>query len=182
MAEQRVASKIKVDLVDFQQRLNKNLDEADQAKSGASLIGFTSAGRNWLLDLSDLREIEGVPTADRIQRIDLTKNWVLGIANFKGYIYTLIDMQMFLGKEASSLTMNARALLMHPKFLIQAALVVPDVAGLMSEEELVPLSKEEWKPDVSWVSSGMRDQKGQVWELLDLGALASAREMLDVEA
>ncbi len=183
MTVQSATGKTTVDLVDFQERLNKNLEEADKLGAGASLIGFHSAGRNWLLDLSDLREIEGVPSAERIQRIDLAKGWVLGVANFKGYIYTLVDLQMFLGEStASQLTLNARALLMHQKFLIQAALVVPEVSGLMSAEEMKPLGPGEWKPSIPWASAGLRDAEGTLWEVLDLAALASAREMLDVEA
>lgn len=171
-----------VDLVMFQKRLNKNLEESSIETEASSLIGFTSGNRNWLVALDCLREVEGVPPSDRIQNIALTKPFVIGIANFKGLIYTMIDWQSFLGGGYSQITLNARSLLFHTKLETTAALVVSEVTGIVSRSEVIELEKGQWEPSTPWSSHGYKTKDGKKWELIDLHLLATSKEMLDIEA
>lgn len=176
------AQKTTLDLVQFQQRLNSDLEDANQKGELSSLIGFRANGRNWLMELGDLREIDGVPPGERVQKVSITKPWVLGIANFKGYIYTLVDFQMFLGGDQAALGLNARALLLNQKFIIQSALVVPEVSGLVIKGELTQVQPEGGKFSSQWSVAAYQGKDGTVWEMLDLLALSESPEMMNIEA
>ena len=73
-----------IDLVGFQNRLNESLDSLQSLGELTSLLGFVCADRRWLVKLNDLHEIESVPVPEKIQRMFLAKNWVMGIANTRG--------------------------------------------------------------------------------------------------
>ena len=171
-----------VDLVDFQKRLNASLDDATRQDDLSSLIGFQAAGRNWLVDLGALREIEAVPGPEKIHALGLTKPWVHGVANFKGYIYTLVDFQMFLGLQQSNVSLNTRALLFHARHALQTALIVPNVTGLVSKNEMPQLSSAEWEATTPWSVSGHRSADGKVWEMISIDLLSDSKELLEIEA
>lgn len=171
-----------LDLVQFQNRLNSDLEDANQQGELSSLIGFRALGRNWLVELGDLREIDGVPGGEKVQKVSITKPWVLGIANFKGYIYTLVDFQMFLGGEPTAQGLNARVLLLHQKFIVQTALVVPEVSGLVIKGELTPAQPEGGALGSKWSVGAYRGRDGTIWEMLDLLALSESSELMNIEA
>ena len=177
-----MSSNTNVDLVLFQKRLNKNLEESSIETEASSLIGFASGNKNWLVALDMLREVEGVPPSERIQHIALAKPFVMGIANFKGLIYTLIDWQSFLGGGYSQISLNARALLFHTKLETAAALIVSEVTGIVSRAEVEELPDGQWTASTPWSSGGYKTKDGRVWELLNLEQLANAKEILDIEA
>jgi twitching motility protein PilI len=169
-----------VDLVDFQNRLNKSLESIHNLGELSSLLGFTSAGENWLVKLSDLHEIESVPIQEKTQRLALAKNWVMGISNFKGNIYTLIDFQVFLGQANATQTgLNARSLLINARHQIQAALVVGEVSGLVAVNDVKRLDK---TAKYHWVSALYESKDGRVWKMVDVGALAQDQVMLNIAA
>ena len=168
-----------IDLVDFQRRLNANLESSESTKDKASLLGFASAGRHWLIGLDDLHEIESVPTPEKIQRVALAKPWAMGIANFKGNIYTLVDFQMFLGQAATTAGLNARALLIHARHQIQTGLVVGEVEGLV---DISGMRAAEGAAPEAWVSARWMQADGKIWNVIDAAALAASEAMLNIAA
>lgn len=166
-----------IDLVEFQQRLNQSLESLATFHENSSLLGFSSAGKNWLMRLGDLHEIESVPVQEKIQRLSLTKNWVLGIANYKGNIFTLVDFQVFLGQAATQTGLNARSLLLHSRHQIQSALIVGEVSGLI---EAAGLKKLRDGGDATWVSAQFQSVDGKVWNMVDVGGLAIDQEMMNI--
>jgi twitching motility protein PilI len=166
-----------LDLVDFQRRLNASLDSHHDLGELSSLLGFVSAGENWLLNLADLHEIESVPLPEKTQHLALARSWVLGISNFKGNIYTLVDFQMFLGKAVTPTGLNARSLLIHGRHQIQTALVVGEVSGLISTNEI---KKVKSGSAFAWVSGQFQSADGKFWNMIDVGALASDAQMLNI--
>lgn len=169
-----------VDLVDFQNRLNENLEKMLHSTGDlSSLLGFVSAEKNWLINLADLHEIDSVPVQEKIQHLALAKSWVLGISNFKGNIYTLVDFQMFLGQGLTSSGMNARSLLVHGRHRVQTALVVGEVSGLISNQEIRRVKTGgEW----GWVEGQYHSSDGKFWNMIDVGLLAADREMINIAA
>ena len=173
--------KSSVDLVEFQKRLNSNLDAQIASDDTAILVGFNSAGKNWLINLDSLREVEGVPPGNRMQKISLAKQFVLGIANFKGNIYTLVDLQLFLGdKKPTLLSINARALLFHPKFEISTALIVSELSGLISIKDLIKVDG--LTPSNKWVTAAYKTADGSFWELIDINLLSASDELIEIES
>jgi twitching motility protein PilI len=168
-----------IDLVDFQKRLNADLESSESMRDTSSLLGFLSGGHHWLVSLEDLHEIESVPLPEKVQRVALAKAWALGISNFKGNIYTLVDFQMFLGHAATTTDLNARALLIHARHQIQAALVVAEVVGLVDVAGMKPLAAEEPMP---WVSGRWEQGDGKIWNMIDVAALSAYESMLNIAA
>ena len=166
-----------IDLVEFQNRLNESLNSFQNMGELTSLLGFVSGGVRWLINLNDLHEIESVPSSEKIQRIYLTKNWVMGVANYKGNIFTLVDFQQFLGKKATQADMNARSLLLHPRHNIQTALIVNEVTGLLAVNEMTKVRE---GGDKSWVKTQLKSKDGLVWNLINVEALSADNEMLNV--
>ncbi|NJN46017.1 MAG: chemotaxis protein CheW [Candidatus Competibacteraceae bacterium] len=60
---------------------------------------------NLLLPMDDVAEIVPIP---RITRIPGVATWLLGIANLRGTILSVVDLQEFLGGEPSTPTPNSR--------------------------------------------------------------------------
>ena len=166
-----------IDLVGFQERLNKSLESLQHFNENSSLLGFTSGGRNWLMKLGDLHEIESVPIQEKIQKLALAKNWVMGIANYKGNIFTLVDFQLFLGQAATQTGLNARSLLLHPRHQVQSALIVGEVAGLLESAELKKIKDGGDRP---WVSSQFQSVDGKIWNMVDVASLAVDQEMMNI--
>ncbi len=167
-----------IDLVVFQQRLNESMGKIDELENYSSLLAFKVGSTNYLLNLQDLKEVEGVPPPDSIVSIALTKNWVLGVVNYKGYVYTLVDLQKFLGGEATVQSMDARSLVLNNRFLLQCALVVPEIYGLVSINDLEEVAH---KGSNAWSTKTYKTKDQKVWEFLDIKALTESRELLDVE-
>ena len=57
-------------------------------------IGFTLGGQDLLAPLGQVEEILPVPA---LTRVPLVKSWVLGIANVRGNLLPVMDLQAFLG-------------------------------------------------------------------------------------
>lgn len=166
-----------IDLVGFQKRLNESLESLQNFNENSSLLGFSSAGKNWLMRLGDLHEIESVPVQEKIQKLALAKNWVMGIANYKGNIFTLVDFQLFLGQAATQTGLNARSLLLHPRHQVQSALIVGEVAGLL---EAANLKKIRDGGDKAWVSAQFKSTDDRIWNMVDVGSLAMDQEMMNI--
>lgn len=171
--------KSNVDLVSFQQRLNANLEDAAAQDDVSSLLGFRVGDKQFIIDLQDLKEVDGVPGAEAIQQLALAKHWVLGISNFKGYIYTLVDLQLFLTGVPTTLSLSARSLVIHPKHLLQMALVVPEIIGLVARSDLE--FKRQSQSQEEWFSGVYASSDGREWEFLNLKNFVESRDMLDIE-
>lgn len=167
-----------IDLVAFQRRLNESLEGLHAGGSGAELIGFRSGGRGWLARLDDLSEIESLPPAEKIFRLALAKDWVGGLASFKGAIHTVVDFQGFLGGPPTREGPGARALIIHPRHGIQAALLVGEVAGLISSESLIAVEAD--GSGLPWAKARRRTPDGEVWTMIEMGALAGSEEMINI--
>ncbi|MEZ5584217.1 MAG: chemotaxis protein CheW [Candidatus Competibacteraceae bacterium] len=65
---------------------------------------------NLLLSMDDVAEIVPIP---RITRVPGVATWLLGIANLRGTILSVVDLQEFLGGEPSTPTPNSRLVVVH---------------------------------------------------------------------
>lgn len=178
MIQKKASASRKTNLVEFQRRLNEQLEANLSSDRVLSWMAFSAAQTNWLINIGDTREI--APYPDSSFRFDVTKNWVLGIGNFRGNIHTMVDFSLFLGGAPSQINMNTRALLVHNKFDTNIALVVPQVFGLKKMDSLT--RKPGAQKSSVWVNEVFEDDKGVKWEFLDVQGLVSSREMMEVEA
>jgi twitching motility protein PilI len=133
-------------------------------------------GRNKLLaPMDDVVEILDMP---EISVVPLTQPWVRGIANLRGNLLPVIDLNGYLGNELPRVTDRTRVLVIDFNG-IYSGLVVDDVMGLKHfiEDELTdedPGVDDELR---AYISSGFR--KGdQVWGVFSLLSLVESPQFL----
>ena len=97
-------------------------------------IAFRLGNNNLIAPMDDVVEILDVP---ELSVVPLTLPWVRGIANVRGNLLPVIDLNGYLGNELSRVTHKTRVLVVDFNG-IYSGLVVDEVSGLkhFSEDEL----------------------------------------------
>jgi twitching motility protein PilI len=169
----------KLDLQAYQQdilaRLKTLVDSGRTTSS--SRLGVKVGGFNGLLSLMDISEVLPVP---EVMKVPLTHSWFMGMANVRGNLYALTDLAHFLGNETRPVTHESRILLAHARFGVNAGLLVEQLIGLRSIEEMqvqkAPKDKQAWQ------LAHYKDASGQDWIELDLAALLGQKEFMQIAA
>ncbi len=166
----------KTSLREFQQRVAERLAQAAVTRRTPSKLGFQIGARNWIVNLDEVREVIPVP---QLSNVPLTKRWFLGVANVRGDLYSVVDFSSFLGSEATSGGFERRVLLLSDKFIGGSGILVSRMLGLRNPDQLekIDVSETEKQP---WHNASYRDQAGVVWRELDVNALATDNEFLQV--
>jgi twitching motility protein PilI len=169
----------KLDLQAYQQDILarlKSLADSNQAAS-SSRLGVKVGGFNGLVSLMDISEALPVP---EVIKVPLTHSWFMGMANVRGNLYALTDLAHFLGNEVRPVTQDSRILLVHPRFGVNAGLLVDQLIGLRNIEEMQVQKPAQDKQD--WQLEHYRDAGGQDWIELNLAVLLGQKEFLQIAA
>ncbi len=89
-------------------------------------IGFSLNGKPLLALMSEVTEILPLPETIRVPGV---RNWVNGIANVRGTLMPILDMQGFLGEQPGLRGKDSRVLVVNQKN-IMAGLLVEEVSGM----------------------------------------------------
>lgn len=167
---------------EFQARLSERLREASAAPDLAARLGLMIGERRWLVDLSEAGEI--VPVPDPIATVPLTRDWLLGLVNLRGALYTVVDLQRYAqlgrteaGKESRLLALAAR-LNFNAAILVTRMLGLRNVASMRIDDD--PSAGDAFGPGgrPDWVGRTLVDADGQRWFELDLARLAAGDAFL----
>lgn len=79
--------------------------DSEQLPGLEGKLALRLGGWYLMLSLNDIAELVSVP---RITRVPGVKPWLLGIANLRGTIITVIDLREFLDGKSSASTSNSR--------------------------------------------------------------------------
>ncbi|SEK59650.1 twitching motility protein PilI [Roseateles sp. YR242] len=154
-------------LRDLQQRLAQRMQAAREAPQAANWLAVECAGLGLLLPLKQSGEIF---TPVPLQQVPYTQPWMLGVANLRGGLHTVVDLSAFLGlRGATSLTPAHRLVSINPELGINCALLVDQLLGLRGDEQLQAEPDTAGHPD--FAPTRMRDGQGRRWQVLDLDAL-----------
>jgi twitching motility protein PilI len=164
----------RIALREFHQQVLKRLEiVAEAGELRASKLAVEIAGENWLVDLASISEV--IPLPPHVP-VPLTHAWFLGVANVRGNLYGISDFAAFMGRGPTPSGLENRVLLMHPRFQVNAGLLVRRVFGLRGAEQFEALSGEPGP----WALAAWRAQDGGLWKELDVESLARQPEFLDV--
>lgn len=172
-------------LKEFQTRLTERLRDAGGTPDLAARLGLMIGDQRWLVDLSEAGEI--VPVPDAIAPVPLTRDWLLGLVNLRGVLYTVVDLQRFAQLGRSEAGKDARLLALSARLNFNAAILVTRMMGLRNVASMKPddeaASVRAFGPQgrPSWVGRTLVDADGHRWHELDLARLAAANEFLMVE-
>lgn len=154
----------------------KNLAESGRAPS-SSKLGIRVGNLECLVALGEISEVLPVP---EMMRVPLTHPWFMGMANVRGNLFAVTDLAAFLGNPPTTITADSRVLLVHQRFGVNAGLLVDRLIGLRNLEDMQMQKGSEAKS--AWLLSRYKDTGGQHWDELDLGAVLSRNEFMQVAA
>jgi len=167
-------------LRDFQERLSERLRQASASPDLAARLGLMIGQQRWLVDLSEAGEI--VPVPDAIVPVPLTRDWLLGLVNLRGTLFTVVDLLRLSqagttepGKESRLLALAAR-LNFNSSILVTRMLGLRNVASMNVVDEPAPAGQ----PRPEWIGRTMVDGEGNRWSELSLARLAASNEFLMV--
>ncbi len=140
-------------LRELQHRLAQRMQDAREQKTEvASWLAVECAGYGLLLSLKQAAEIF-TPTA--IKPVPYAQPWLVGVANLRGGLFTVIDLAVFLGlREAGGARADSRAdtrgdlradaaqtrlVSLNAELNINCALLVDRLVGLRGDEQLTLL-------------------------------------------
>lgn len=172
-------AKKKLNLQAYQQDILarlKSLTESGREVS-SSRLGVRVGDLNCLVSLEDISEVVPVP---EIIKVPLTHSWFMGMANVRGNLFALSDLAGYLGHETAAATHESRILLVHSRFGINAGLLVDQLIGLRSIEDM---QTEKHTGDMqTWQQELYKDANGQTWIEIDVAALLGQKEFMQIAA
>lgn len=166
----------RINLREYQENVFSRLRSvAASGSTSLAKLGVLIGDEAFLIDMKDVSEVVPVP---KMLSVSLVKPWFSGVANIRGNLYSVTDLQEFFGKgQTVELPLN-RLLLVQPKWVQNAALLVGSMLGLRYPEQMqaLPLSG-----DVPpWVLGMYQGSDGRVWREISVGALVQHPEYLKV--
>jgi twitching motility protein PilI len=145
----------RVALHEYQEALARRLQDKSGAASASTHISLRSGGGDWLIDLRDAQEIIPVPA---LTRVPLVQPWLRGLANVRGGLIAVIDFAGLRGEAATELSVDARLLVLAPRYGVSAGLLVMRSGGLVNAHDLVREPMPGLRP--AWAAAVYRDPLG----------------------
>jgi len=143
-------------------------------------IGFGLFGRRLVVAMRDVREILTLPVMTRIPG---ARPWVLGLANIRGNLMPILDLQGFLTNEPASTKRRTRVLVVSQRG-VTAGLMVDEVYGIrhfLDEEFTAQQGASSVSPLDGYLVGSYR-QTGEQWGIFDMSKLFDTPEFMKVAA
>ena len=140
-------------------------------------IGFRITGIPLVAKMDDVAEILPLPKTIRVPGV---KFWVSGLANIRGSLMPVLDMNAFFSGSAANIGKQSRMLIINKKGL-SAGLQVEEVYGLR-RFKLEELSSEtgDGLGSIGDYLSGMFVDQGHQWNVFSIDKLIKAEEFFRV--
>lgn len=165
----------RISLREFQERVTQRLQSASAGAGTLSRLGVRVGDRHFLLDLTEVSEVIPVPT---IADVPLTRDWYRGVTNIRGTLYSVTDLSQFLGGAPTAVVPNTRLLLLQPRLVDNASLMVSQIVGLRQVAQLTPLDK--GGDAQAWLGERWQDGQGVEWQELSLERLVREADFLQI--
>ena len=140
-------------------------------------VAFVLAGTRYITPLNEVSEIMARPPYTKIPGV---KNWMRGIANVRGTLLPIMDLNGFLGFGNKHSQKSQRILVVNHRQMI-SGLIVDEVLGLQHFEEHEGVT-ETFKVDevVKPYITGAFDRDGERWIVFSLHKLAAHSSFMQV--
>jgi len=161
-------------LREYQTSILARLENAKKAgaEAPAGYLGVVIGSKNVLVNLQEISET--LPIMD-IHRVPIVKPWFLGVANVRGVLYAINDLAQMLENTFTSISSNARLLLISDAVTSNVAFVVDKMIGLRKLDEMKP-GKETAEEDICLKAQTYQDDENRVWYMLDCDKLVRSKE------
>lgn len=165
----------KQSLREFQERLTARLTERTQSEI-ATRLGLRAGDDSWVVNLADVTEVIPPPPVTRVPH---AREWFMGVTNVRGTLIGVVDWARFNGARPGNPGPEARLLILHPRHGVNAALFVERTLGLKAAARLTP-EADDTAQGTPWFAGRLREDSGTSWRVLDIPALSSSAEFLDI--
>ena len=155
-----------------------DLSQPVQLQSGPhwSGIGFDCGGYKFVAPMGEVVEILTVPGSTRLPRV---KPWVRGVANVRGRLLPLVDLEEYFGGQLSANRRKHRVLVLDLEDLY-CGLIVDEVYGI-KHFPLDSFSADTPPVDESrqQISEGAYHAGEEAWALFSASKLVASAEFMD---
>lgn len=169
-------------LRELQQRLAQRMQAAREQPQPASWLAVEAGPVPLLFPLRQAAEIF---TPVPLKAVPYTQPWLLGVANLRGGLHTVVDLAAFLGlREAGARAEpgQSRLVTVNPDLNSHCALLVDRLLGLRGDEQLQPEEGGATAGRPRFAGPLLRDPQGRRWQVLDLEALVKHEQFLRIVA
>jgi twitching motility protein PilI len=161
-------------LREYQTNILARLENAKKAgaEAPAGYLGVVIGTKHVLVNLQEISET--LPIAE-IHPVPIVKPWFLGVANVRGVLYAINDLAQILEDRFTSISSNARLLLISEAVTTNVAFVVERMIGLRNLNEMKPHELETAESNCLKAQT-YRDDENRVWHMLDCDKLVRSKE------
>jgi len=139
-------------------------------------IGFILGGKKYITPWNEVAEIQSLPA---LTRVPGAKDWVKGVANVRGTLLPVMDLNIFFGYKRRNLRKQRLLVVKHDG--IYSGLIVDEVLGAMTFEKFEQMDKEPVVDERidNFLSGGFSKLETE-WPIFSLHALAEYSEFRTV--
>jgi twitching motility protein PilI len=178
MATQRdVNPRQLVKLREFSTQLAQRLKEAPNLPNEPTRLAIRMGTENYLVEMGLAAEIVSLPD---IARVPWTKPWYRGLANVRGRLVGVVDLQQMMGREPLSAELGLQLLVLGEGLGVAAGILITRAFGIRNLKDLESLDAP--ASPVVWERSRYRDLEGMTLTELDLRELATAPAFTAINA
>ncbi|MCZ6475668.1 MAG: chemotaxis protein CheW [Gammaproteobacteria bacterium] len=142
-------------------------------------IGFSVGRRRLVTAMADISEVMHCP---KLARVPGAKLWLMGVANRRGSLLPVVNLQGFLLGQPAPLDRESRILVVEQDEIL-SGLAVEEVFGvkhfLGEQRQAHATASEDW---LSPYVVGSFDVADETWEVFDVHALIAAPAFMQVAA
>lgn len=131
----------------------------DHGKHSWQGVAFSLCGQRMVARLGEVVEVLTVPEFTKVHNAE---PWLIGIANIRSQLVTLIDLETYFGSSSSGNKKNLRVLIVEDGFS-KVGLVVSKVYGLksFSDEEFIDFDNESQGPLATCVDAIVENNQSE---------------------
>lgn len=173
-------------LKDLQVRLAERLTAARTEAATASWLAVEAAGHRFLIPLVQSGEI--FPWTN-LQVVPYTKAWYVGVASLRGGLHGVVDLGLLAGlvtavapgRVTDRVNSESRLVSLHTALGVNAVLWIDRLMGLRNPS-MFSAVQEAAAEAPPWFARRLTDPQGNLWQELNLQALATDAEFLAIAA
>ncbi len=142
-------------------------------------LAFVLDGVRLVAAMDELREL--LPFPEGVTRVPGTQSWMLGLANIRGELLPIVDLQQFIGGPPVVINERCRVLVIRNRGA-STGLLVPTVIGMrhLPLERQIPNA--EFEGLVGPYVYDVFQQEDEVWPVFSMAALANDERFLSAAA
>lgn len=158
-------------LREFSTQLAQRLREAPNKPTEPTRLALRIGSENYLIEMALAGEIVSLP---EIAPVPWTRPWYRGLANVRGRLIGVVDLQQLTGRDPLPADQTQQVLVLGEVLGVNAGILVTRAFGIRNLKDLTPLEGEPPAGRASWERARYRDNDGLAMTELELRELATS--------